>query len=351
MKTVRIIALAALFLLIGRGWSEPILHIPVFSFTTPEISVRYRVESTRTESSKARTEFLAAKRQQYEALTSRGDISKEHADETLAALEKRPLKTESKYTIQFSFLRDHSLVTVSAGNGRTVERWSYFTTGYVLTTGFLGGDALNLKDVASPYADSNAMLPLLPIQLRDIKTFVDIDVKTSEIAGKTLSVSTQDDRYLPASFEAKNGHLAVVDISGLERWTYEEYPNKENDPFPYKITLERLFDSNGNPQVQTVFTRVPCSVDKRELAELIPGEKIDVLDLRTDPMKQFTYTKGGPDILEQAMSATPVPGYRQPGRQLVSSISISNVLLALGMLVLLVVSLVKLFRRSGKKTG
>ena len=239
------------------------------------------------------------------------------------------------------FKHGQILVRKSSAFGKS---WSLITNGYSVQSGWSGGDHLLLTLNSEPYSSTNTDVPLLPVQLPFVKTFVDIELSESVVHGRMITVSTTSSDYFPCELIFTDGRLTRAEVKGIERWTYSDYNSV--DPFPGTIMMERLFDEKGAPQVRMECKRLPVDSVMANLDALITEPSIQVVDIRTDPPKQFIYYKGKGLITDQARSGVPMISNRRP-QAVVSGLqlSVGAILVLSGLSIILLISVWKLVSR------
>lgn len=329
---------------IGQSHDRP--SIPNTSIHGSDFTIAYRMVQETIRNQADNQSIIKDKEEQYRHLVSEGKVSQSAADELLRALRSFPLKSTSVNYIHFIKRNDRLLVTMHDAK-KVMTAWSLIQGDYTVSKGWSGGDHISLSRQVEPYSRGVGNVPILPIQLPNIKTFVDLDederssdAATSRFDVKMLNVSTSTDSYLKAKLSFEHGHLAMADIPQIERWQYSGY-SKSDPPLPSFIVLERNFSSSGSPQEVTKYSQVAPFVQMQGLKQLITGATITAFDERSDPFGQFNFEKSKGSILDQAQSAIPMPRMRRADSFGAPNLSIGTILVFSGIGLLFVVVLVK----------
>ncbi len=324
--------------------------IPRVTLKRTEWGLTYNVRRTETRSRADRDSLVERKRRQYDDLVSKGSVSRSSADQVLESMRSQPLEQESSRTVSF-LMSEGKLLVLCKDASKPEADWAVLMGDYTVRKGWQGGDNITLSSEPEPYSFCITKLPVLPLQLPAINAFVDLQQDRDSIIGRMLTVSLGREDYFTCTLQfGVDGLLRSAEVPGIERWTYDNY-SKETPPIPARITLERLYDKNGQPQVVDVYTRSKSSAKFKDFDDLIPAKSIAVVDRRSDPVRQFTYVKGNGSLLRQSRSGFPVYAQQLPERAKGFQLTFTGLLVGAGCLILAAISIIGLLKRRPSMRG
>ncbi|MCC7230253.1 MAG: hypothetical protein IT203_07645 [Fimbriimonadaceae bacterium] len=317
------------------------MDVPVIDGQSPKIAVSYTVTKSVNRTRAEVDELVKTKTKQYDDLVKAGRVSQEQANRVLASLRSGQKSSEESSIVSFVFEKGTMLVTRQLNSQ---VNWTLISNGVSVESGWSGGDHLTLSANAQPYSAAVTQLPILPVQLPGIKEFVDFELTKDGVVGRMITISTTSGDYLPCRLSFQDGRLASAEVQGIERWKFSGY-GKATDPFPQQIQLERQFDQDGNAQVVMVCTRIDDVDGNMQSLDQLLGSKssVEIVDVRTDPPKQFTYTKGKGSVLEQSVNGLPALQKKGYASSTDRPLSFGAILIIVGLALLLGLSIWKLF--------
>lgn len=338
----RVVALVVMGL-VGRSFGQSVeMEIPQISSQSPKVVVCYKVTKKTKRSLSDVTQVVRAKTKQYDEMVKSGQVSEAEAKRVLDSIRSGPTRGEESTIVSFVFERGTLLATASS---QSKTSWTLISNGVSIESGWAGGDHITLSMSSEPYSSAVTQLPILPVQLPGIKEFVDLEWTKDGISARMIPVSTTAGDYLECKLSFKEGRLATAEVKGIERWTFSDY-NELTDYFPKRILMERQFDQEGNPQITMECIKTNVADAKMQTLDRLLGSKssVDVIDVRTDPPKQFIYVKGKGSILEQAKSGLPSlrNSKRTTNKAVGAPLSFGGVLVGTGLTLLFGLSIWKL---------
>ncbi len=304
------------------------------------IVVRYRVEESVILERSEIQAIISLKEEQYDHMIKAGEATESQKKSVINSLKNMSTARKTRAQVQFNFFSDHLLVTWANEEDGSPEAWTWIDSDTSVSRGWQGGDSAEITAELQPYTNAATKVPILPIQLKGVKSFVDLSGLDKVEKGKMLSISTSDSGYHSCNLQFQDGRLSVAEIPGIERWTYASYIGS----FPKEMNLERQYSKSNTAQVSRAYTSMAAKADSRTLEELLGSTPIQVIDQRVDPPRVFTFTAGKGSFDEQLKTAKESPEMKRPELVEVSGWGSGRVLILLGFAGITCVSVYMLIR-------
>lgn len=352
MKALSIIALMSVTIPLAVAQNNPArgsapAGIPIVTASTPPFGMEYKfVEKVERNPADLRA-IKENKRQQYEWEVKEGRRHPEDAETSLKRLDELPRTEERRGTLTVIAAEGKLWIVYSPEQG--VKAWARIEDNVNVNFHWSGGDAWNLKAGAEPYSGAGTVLPILPFQLPAVRAFADIEADGNTGKARMFVASLNTDQYVRGSLRFEGGRLAETEVPGLERTRFSDYTNGPV-PMPKRIEYERNFDRSGNPQVVRTYIGKPITNPRiPALKDLAPAAGIDVIDYRTDPVRQFRFTPKSGSILDQSERGIATPGSYGARTATGSSVPFTTWLLGGSMLLLAATAVARL--RAARRAG
>jgi hypothetical protein len=314
--------------------------IPQIAARDKALGVSYNIEESIVRDRSEINKLIEEKKSQYDKMISEGTSTSEQRDAVIKSLQGTPLVENKRGVVSFTFDTAYTLVTYREPRTSENEKWTLLMGSHSYQYGWGGGESVIIGSQIEPYSFANTLVPILPVQLRGIRAFVEINSSADTINARMLTVSLTTDQYMPCTLKFESGKLIEAQVGSIETWSYSNY---KDDSFPYRMELTRFV--NGKPSVERIYTRTSSKPDLRGLEKLIGRDEVTMIDARSRPLKQFEYKVGSGDPLIKAETAIVLPEFRQGLQyEAPSPLSGSRLLIGGGLIGLLVVAIVKFIK-------